>query len=183
MPIRHEQRQYEIFRTLLNRSNYFKPILIAYGFLSRAFQIGNEWVLSVFSKMNDKFYQKFFLINGSIRLILFVCKFDHRFLLSDIFFGVVLLLCDSNLYNANEYSRVKVYCARWDYIFDTNKICSYGLPTRNRDAKRKFFWWSLLKLKLKLWLNVLYYCPLRSERKTLKCVLHHICDAVLKFWY
>ena len=38
----------------------FKPILVAFAFLFRAFQIGNEWVLSVFSKMNVKFYQTFF---------------------------------------------------------------------------------------------------------------------------
>ena len=38
----------------------FKTILIAYAFLFKAFQIDNEWVLSVFSKMNDKFYQIFF---------------------------------------------------------------------------------------------------------------------------
>ena len=83
----------------------FEPILIAYALLFKAFQIDNELVLSVFSKMNDKFYQNFFFyINGSIRLILFVCKFDHRFLLSDIFFEVLLLLSDSNLYNANKYS-------------------------------------------------------------------------------
>ena len=113
--------------------------------------------------MNDKFYQIFILMNGSIRLILFVCKFDHRFLLSNIFFEVVLLLCDSmyiiylyiyihiyNLYNADEYSWVKVYCARWDYIFDTNKICSYRLPTHSHDAQRKFFWWSLLKIKIEI---------------------------------
>ena len=93
----------------------FKPLLIAYALLFRAFQIGNEWVLSVFSKMND-FISNFFMINGSIRLILFVWKFDHRFLLSDTYFELVLLLRDSNLYNANEYSWVKVYCARWDYI-------------------------------------------------------------------
>ena len=107
-----------------NMSLDFKPILVAFAFLFRAFQIGNEWVLSVFSKMNVKFYHTFSLWciswHGSIRLILFVCKFDHRFLLSDIYFEVVLLLCDSNLYNANEYFWVKVYCARWDYIFDTN---------------------------------------------------------------
>ena len=40
--------------------------------------------------MNDKFYQNLFSDNGSIRLILFVCKFDHRFLISDNFF---LRLC------------------------------------------------------------------------------------------
>ena len=32
----------------------------------------------------------------------------------------MLSLCDSDLYNANDYSWVKVYCAGWDYIFDTN---------------------------------------------------------------
>ena len=37
-----------------------KKILVAFAFLFRAFQIGNEWVLSVFSKMNVKFYQTFF---------------------------------------------------------------------------------------------------------------------------
>ena len=155
--------------------------------------------------------------HGSIRLILFVCKFDHRFLLSDIYFEVVLLLCDSNLYNANKYSWVKVYCARWDYIFDTNwtnneksnliwpKCLSnlslyclffftFFLRYSLRYApivyrlivamlKRNFFWWSLLKLKSKFWLNVLHYFPLRSEKITLKCVLHHKCNALQIFFF
>ena len=36
------------------------------------------------------------------------------------------------------------------------KIGSFRLPTHSRDAHRKFFWWSRLKLKSKFWLNVLY---------------------------
>ena len=31
------------------------------------------------------------------------------------------------------------------------KIGSFHLPTHRRDAHRKFFWWSLLKIELKFW--------------------------------
>ena len=35
-------------------------------------------------------------------------------------------------------------------------IGSFRLPTHRRDAHRKFFWWSLLKIEFKFWSNFLY---------------------------
>ena len=56
------------------------------------------------------------------------------------------------------------------------KIGSFRLPTHSRDAHRKFFWWSLLKLKSKVLLNDAMWARWRKRlRKNLlmKLISYH----------